>query len=137
VIAVDRDPAQCARVATNADRHQVGIRVVSGAAPQVLDGLPDPDAVFVGGGGTDVVRAVAARRPARIVVALAAVDRAGPMCDVLAAAGYRVDGTLLQSSRLARLPDGTHRLAATNPVFVLWGMADHDRGQYWSSGDPN
>jgi precorrin-6Y C5,15-methyltransferase (decarboxylating) CbiT subunit len=69
VIAVDRDPAQCARVATNADRHQVGIRVVSGAAPQVLDGLPDPDAVFVGGGGTDVVRAVAARRPARIVVA--------------------------------------------------------------------
>ena len=145
VIAVDRDPAQCARVATNADRHQVGIRVVSGAAPQVLEGLPDPDVVFVGGGGADVVRAVAARRPARIVVALATVDRAGPMCDVLAAAGYQVDGTLLQSSRLARLPDGTHRLAATNPVFVLWGwpsmivvsigrlvaQIDQDHGERW------
>ncbi len=53
----------------------------------------------------------------------------GPVCDVLDAAGYPVDGTLLQSSRLARLPDGTHRLAATNPVFLLWDCADHDRGQ--------
>jgi precorrin-6B C5,15-methyltransferase / cobalt-precorrin-6B C5,C15-methyltransferase len=120
VIAVDRDPAQCARVASNAARHQVDIRVISGAAPGALNGLPDPDAVFIGGGGTEVVSAVAARRPARIVVALAAMERAGPVCDVLDAAGYPADGTLLQSSRLARLPDGTHRLAAANPVFLLW-----------------
>jgi precorrin-6B C5,15-methyltransferase / cobalt-precorrin-6B C5,C15-methyltransferase len=129
VIAVDRDPAQCARVTSNAARHQVDVRVVSRAAPGALNGLPDPDAVFVGGGGTDVVSAVAARRPARIVVALAAVERAGPVCDVLAAAGYPADGTLLQSSRLARLPDGTHRLAATNPVLLLWSTTNHDRGQ--------
>jgi precorrin-6B C5,15-methyltransferase / cobalt-precorrin-6B C5,C15-methyltransferase len=130
VIAVDCDPAQCARVASNAARHQVDIRVISGAAPEALNGLPDPDAVFIGGGGTDVVSAVAARRPARIVVALAAVERAGPVCDVLDAAGYLADGTLLQSSRLARLPDGTHRLAATNPVFLLWSTTtNHDRGQ--------
>jgi precorrin-6B C5,15-methyltransferase / cobalt-precorrin-6B C5,C15-methyltransferase len=130
VIAVDRDPAQCARVASNAARHQVDIRIISGAAPEALNGLPDPDAVFIGGGGTDVVSAVAARRPARIVVALAAVERAGPVCDVLDAAGYLANGTLLQSSRLARLPDGTHRLAATNPVFLLWSTTtNHDRGQ--------
>jgi precorrin-6B C5,15-methyltransferase / cobalt-precorrin-6B C5,C15-methyltransferase len=129
VIAVDRDPAQCARVASNAARHQVDIRVISGAAPEALDRLPDPDVVFIGGGGTDVVSAVAARRPTRIVVALAAVERAGPVCDVLDAAGYPADGTLLQSSRLARLPDGTHRLAATNPVFLLWSTTNHDRGQ--------
>jgi precorrin-6B C5,15-methyltransferase / cobalt-precorrin-6B C5,C15-methyltransferase len=122
VIAVERDPAQCARVASNATHHQVDVQVVCGAAPEALDGLPGPDAAFIGGGGTDVVRAVAARRPARIVVALAAVERAGPVCDVLADAGYRADGTLLQSSRLTRLPDGTHRLAAANPVFLLWGV---------------
>ena len=138
VIAVDRDPAQCARVASNAARHQVDIQVISGAAPEALGGLPDPDAVFIGGGGTDVVSAVAARRPARIVVALAAVERAGPVCDVLAAAGYPADGTLLQSSRLARLPDATHRLAATNPVFLLWSTTtNHDRGQKGASGDTN
>jgi precorrin-6Y C5,15-methyltransferase (decarboxylating) len=35
--------------------------------------------------------------------------------------GYDVDGTALQASRLAALPGGSLRLAAANPVFVLWG----------------
>ena len=105
------------------------VRVVGGTAPEALDGLPDPDAVFVGGGGLAVVSAVAARRPARIVVALAAVERAGPALEALADAGYTVDGTLLQASRLACLPDGAHRLAPANPVFLLWAARDHDHGQ--------
>ena len=129
VIAVERDPAQCARVAANARRHRTEVRVVGGAAPGALDGLPDPDAVFVGGGGLAVVSAVAARRPARIVVALAAVERAGPALEALTGAGYAVDGTLLQASRLASLPDGAHRLAPANPVFLLWAGLGHDRGQ--------
>ena len=129
VIAVERDPAQCARVTANARRHRAEVRVVGGAAPEALAGLPDPDAVFVGGGGLAVVNAVAARRPARIVVTLAAVQRAGPAMEALAGAGYTVDGTLLQASRLAALPDGAHRLAAANPVFLLWAARDHDHGQ--------
>ena len=120
VIAVERDPAQCARVAANAKRHRAEVRVVAGAAPEALDGLPDADAVFVGGGGLAVVAAVAARRPARIVLALAAVQRAGQAAELLGEAGYQVDGTLLQASRLAPLPGGAHRLAAANPVFLLW-----------------
>ena len=61
VIAVERDPAQCARVVANARRHGAEVRVVAGIAPEALDGLPDADAVFVGGGGLAVVSAVAAR----------------------------------------------------------------------------
>lgn len=120
VIAVERDPAQCARVTANARRHGADVRIVAGAAPEALDGLPDADAVFVGGGGLAVVAAVAVRRPPRIVVALAAVERVGQAAEVLGDAGYTVDGTLLQASRLAPLPDGAHRLAAANPVFLLW-----------------
>jgi precorrin-6Y C5,15-methyltransferase (decarboxylating) len=131
VIAVERDQAQCARVVANARRHAAEVRVVGGAAPEALDGLPDADAVFVGGGGLAVVAAVAARRPARIVVALAAVQRVGQATEVLGDAGYTVDGTLLQASRLAPLPDGAHRLAAANPVFLLWAQPSqhHDHGQ--------
>jgi precorrin-6Y C5,15-methyltransferase (decarboxylating) len=131
VIAVERDPAQCARVAANAGRHRAEVRIVAGAAPEALDGLPDADAVFVGGGGLAVVAAVAARRPPRIVLALAAVQRVGQAAGVLGDAGYLVDGTLLQASRLAPLPDGAHRLAAANPVFLLWAqLSPHrDHGQ--------
>ena len=104
----------------NARRHGADVRVVAGEAPAALAGLPRPDAVFVGGGGPAVVEAVAAPRPARIVVALAAVERAGPARDALTAAGYAADGALVQSARLVPLPGGVHRLDPVNPVFLLW-----------------
>lgn len=121
VIAVERDPESCDRVAGNARDRGVDVRVVRGAAPEALLGLPKPDAVFVGGGGPDVVAACAATGARRVVVTLAALDRFDPTARALADAGYAVDGVQLQSARLAPLPDGSHRLAATNPVLVLWG----------------
>ena len=121
VIAVERDGLRCERVRANATRHGVDVRIVPGEAPQALAELPDPDAVFVGGGGPNVIEAVAARRPARIVVALAAVERAGPATAALAAAGYATGGALVQASRFTPLPGDVHRLAAANPVFLVWG----------------
>ena len=120
-VAVERDPAGCATVTANAARHDVDVQVIEGAAPAVLVGLPDPDAVFVGGGGSAVLAACLDRRPARVVAAFAALERVGPALASLTRAGYAAEGTQLQANRLTPLPDGTHRLAATNPVFVLWG----------------
>jgi precorrin-6Y C5,15-methyltransferase (decarboxylating) len=120
-IAVEADPDQCARIGHNAARHGVLLHVVSGRAPAALAGLPTPDAIFVGGGDDEVLRsAVQAGTPARVVVTLASVDRVRPVADLLTTLGYRAEGTQLQASRLAPLPGGSLRLAATNPVFVLW-----------------
>ncbi|MGN9811572.1 precorrin-6y C5,15-methyltransferase (decarboxylating) subunit CbiE [Micromonospora sp. BQ11] len=121
VVAVDHDPTAIDLVRANAARHGVHVRALPGRAPDVLADLPDPDAVFVGGGGTDVLAAVAARRPGRVVVTLAALDRVAPAVGLLRAAGYAVDGVQLSAARLADLPGGSIRLAATNPVVVLTG----------------
>ncbi|WP_329559874.1 precorrin-6y C5,15-methyltransferase (decarboxylating) subunit CbiE [Streptomyces uncialis] len=52
-LSVERDPERAARIVRNARALGVpGLRVVTGAAPAVLDGLPAPDAVFIGGGLT-------------------------------------------------------------------------------------
>ncbi|MFI7434893.1 precorrin-6y C5,15-methyltransferase (decarboxylating) subunit CbiE [Micromonospora haikouensis] len=118
-IAVERDPDAVDLVRRNAAAHRVDVRVVAGAAPAALAGLPDPDAVFVGGGGLAALATVAARRPARVVVALAALDRVAPALDLLRGHGYRAEGVQLSAARLADLPGGSVRLAATNPVFVL------------------
>jgi len=128
VIAVERDAVRCERIRANAARHGADVRVVPGAAPEALGGLPAPDAVFVGGGGTPAIEAAAARRPARIVVALATVERAGPAHAALTAAGYAADGALVQAARLAPLPGDVHRLAATNPVFLLWATPSAREG---------
>ena len=134
VIAIERDPLRAQRVRDNALRHGVDVRVAEGAAPAVFDGLPAPDAVFVGGGGAPVIEAAAAHRPARIVVALAAIERTGPACAALTEAGYTVGGTLLQAARFSPLPGGVHRLGAVNPVFLLW--ADRPSRDGGTSGEP-
>jgi precorrin-6Y C5,15-methyltransferase (decarboxylating) len=121
VVAVERDAEACERVRRNAAAHGMDVAVVCGSAPEVLVGLPDPDAVFVGGGGAAVLTACLERGPARVVAAYAAVERVGPALEVLTLAGYRAGGTQLQANRLATLPGGVHRLEATNPVYVVWG----------------
>ncbi|GAA1823739.1 precorrin-6y C5,15-methyltransferase (decarboxylating) subunit CbiE [Planosporangium flavigriseum] len=121
VIAVERDADGCERVRRNAAAFNVDVTVVGGNAPDALAGLPDPDAVFVGGGGASVLVACLDRSPDRVVAAYAAVERVGPALEVLTVAGYRTGGTQLQANRLAPLPGGVHRLEATNPVYVVWG----------------
>jgi precorrin-6Y C5,15-methyltransferase (decarboxylating) len=124
VAAIDDDPDAVARTRANAEAFGVPVRVVEGRAPRALCGLPDPDAVFVGGGGEDleaIVDAAAGRATARaVVVTLALVERAGPVLERLRAAGMEAEATLVQASRLAPLAGG-HRLAAINPVVVAVG----------------
>ena len=50
-IAIERDPARVARIARNAAALGVPrLEIMTGEAPAALEGLPRPDAVFVGGG---------------------------------------------------------------------------------------
>ena len=122
-IAIESDPVQCDKIRRNAERHQVRLRVHQGRAPEALIGLPPADAVFAGGGDHSVVAAaIRLASPRKVVVTLAAVQRVGETATLLAGQGYRTEGVQLQASRLAPLPGGNHRLAAQNPVFVLWGQ---------------
>jgi len=125
VSAVEKAADGVERVRANAAAHGVDVHVVQGVAPDALAELDDPDAVFVGGGGAELPAIVAecARRARRVVVvAVAALDRVPAVRGALRGAGFSCDGVLLQSSRLAPLPGDVTRLAAANPVFLLWGV---------------
>jgi precorrin-6Y C5,15-methyltransferase (decarboxylating) len=128
VIAIEADPAQCDKIRRNAERHHVRLRVHHGRAPEALVGLPPADAVFAGGGDhTVLAAAIRLASPRKVVVTLAAVQRVGETTTLLAEQGYRAEGVQLQASRLAPLPGQNHRLAAQNPVFVLWGQRGEER----------
>lgn len=116
VIAVERGGVE----ALERNTLGLGVRIVAGAAPDVLAELPDPDAVFVGGGGLPVFSACVSRRPSRLVATVAGLERIGPF--LAAMRGYDVDAVQLQANRLVPLPDGTHRLSANNPIFVVSGV---------------
>jgi precorrin-6Y C5,15-methyltransferase (decarboxylating) len=116
-------PAQCDKIRRNAERHHVRLRVHQGRAPEALIGLPPADAVRSHGGDhTVLATAIRLASPRTVVVTLAAVQRVGETATLLAGQGYRAEGVQLQASRLKPLPGGNHRLAAQNPVFVLWGQ---------------
>jgi precorrin-6B C5,15-methyltransferase / cobalt-precorrin-6B C5,C15-methyltransferase len=59
VAALEADPARAARARANADRFGLGHRydVTLAHAPEGLDGLPQPDAIFVGGGASEALLA--------------------------------------------------------------------------------
>ncbi|HEV7686810.1 MAG TPA: precorrin-6y C5,15-methyltransferase (decarboxylating) subunit CbiE, partial [Acidimicrobiia bacterium] len=116
VFAVERRPDDLERLRENTVG--TGVVVVDGEAPDVLAGLPDPDRVFLGGGGLNVLESVLDRlRPGGLVVATyvaldraaAAATRLGSMVHVAVSRGVPLGGS------------GALRLAAENPVFVCWG----------------
>jgi len=122
VIAVEADHDQCDRIASNAAAHQVRVQIRSGRAPEAFKDLPPADAIFAGGGDHAVLAAaIQHANPELIVVTLAAVSRVAETAALLTTHGYRTEGVQLQASRLSPLPNGQLRLAAENPVFVLWG----------------
>lgn len=100
VIAVDRSPGSCARTEHSARRYGVQMQIVHGSAPHVLEDLPEPDVVRVGGGGAAVVSAVADRRPQRIVADAATRDAAELIGRDLTEHGYDVECALIQSVEL-------------------------------------
>lgn len=116
VVAVERDPVQCVRIIANASAHGVDVRVVEAELDEVGE-LPRPDAVFVGGGGSDVVRRCAKSGARRVVVATPDLDRVLPARDALLDAGYEVEGSQVTAARLTGAT-----LTATDPVTVLWGV---------------
>lgn len=117
VLAVERDADQVARIEANAARHGVTVRVIAGPAPEALTDLPDPDRVFVGGGGIDVLDAARGRLVdgGVIVATYALLARA-------VEAEQRL-GNLVQLSVSRGVPTGDLgvRLDAHNPVFLAWG----------------
>jgi precorrin-6Y C5,15-methyltransferase (decarboxylating) len=90
----------CARTESAARRFGVQLQVVRGTAPHVLENLPEPDVVRVGGGGAAVVSAVLDRRPQRIVTHAATRDAAELVGRDLSEHGYQVECALLQSVEL-------------------------------------
>ena len=116
VFAVEKRVADLDRLEANVA--WLGVTVVAGVAPAVLAGLPDPDRVFVGGGGLEVLDAAIGRlRPGgRVVATYASPARAA---DAAGRLGQMVQVGI--SRAVPAGPDGSIRLSAENPVFVCWG----------------
>lgn len=129
VYAVERRPERLAQIAANRDRFgAVWLLPVLGEAPEILADLPDPDRVFVGGGGRELsgILTAAARRlkpGGRLVVAATLLSSLETARRVLAQEGLRPEVVQVQVSRSRSLA-GDAYLQAHNPVWLLYGSRE-------------
>ena len=128
VYAVDKDAASAGLLESNVAKYGDGrVNITIGAAPESLRELPDPDSVFIGGGGTAMPQIMAVvfdrlRPGGRVVANFAAMERANAAYRAMQQASMSPQFTMVAASRGRELPDGTLRLEAMNPVFIVWGQ---------------
>jgi precorrin-6Y C5,15-methyltransferase (decarboxylating) len=126
VYAIDDSPQALKIIAHNVKKfNRLNVNVIEASAPGGLDGLPDPDAVFIGGsrGRMPGIIELACRRlrpggrVACNVVTLENVDRAARS---LKSAGFNAEITQVSISR-GKAAAGLTRLEPLNPVFIVTG----------------
>jgi precorrin-6Y C5,15-methyltransferase (decarboxylating) len=102
-----------------------GVTVVEGSAPEAFAGLPDPDAVFVGGSGgqleTVLAEAVRRLRPGgRLVMNCIALENFSQAWRVLSELGLQPQATSVQLAH-SQPVGNLHRLEPDSPIFILRG----------------
>jgi len=133
VLAIEPEPGDVALIQANAEVFGVpNVRAVVGRAPEVLDTLPDPDAIFVGGTGRQVdavVQAAFARLipGGRIAISVATVDGLATAYRTLKALAGDVK---LWNIGIARGIDQMDRVRfeAVNPTFLLAATKESEAG---------
>ena len=122
VYAVECNPEACALIRKNRERFAAwNLTLIEGKAPQALEALPAPDAVFLGGtkGSMEaVVDAVLAKN--RLCISAIALETLSAAVAALTARGLTAEVTQIAVSRTK--PAGRlHLLMANNPIFLITG----------------
>jgi precorrin-6B C5,15-methyltransferase / cobalt-precorrin-6B C5,C15-methyltransferase len=134
VYAIECDAGALAAIEVNCQHFNASnVTIVAGRAPQILQDLPDPDAIFIGGSGgalSAILEVALARlRPhGALVVNLASFEHLCEATNYLRQASWMVDCTLVNIAHTRNILDVT-RFAAFNPVFVLTASAPQRQEQ--------
>ncbi|PTX64573.1 precorrin-6Y C5,15-methyltransferase (decarboxylating) [Melghirimyces profundicolus] len=133
VYAVERNAQDVENIRENARRLRRSLHVVHGEAPEVLESLENPDAVFIGGSGgrLDPLLSVCAGRlnpGGRLVMNAVTLENATAGYRRLQELGLDPDLIQLQVSR-SRPIAGKTRLEPLTPVFLLTGEKSSGGGE--------
>jgi precorrin-6Y C5,15-methyltransferase (decarboxylating) len=127
VVAVERNPDRAALIQENQRKFgAANLEVVLGELPGVMDGLPAPDRIFVGGGGSAleaIVRRGVERLSSSGIMVVSAVQLSSLEIGraTMADSGLSTEVVQIQVNRGRRLGSGEY-LQALNPVWLITGL---------------
>ncbi len=126
IFAVEQNPERIQQIRRNAARFGVSnLSAVQAVLPEGLESLPDPDRIFIGGGGRNlgaIIRQAASRlKPGgRMVVNTVLLDTIQSAVAAMQQLGWEADLVQAQISRSQRMP-WSLRMTAHNPVWIVSG----------------
>lgn len=125
VWAVERNREALRTAERNREKHGAwNLHLKEGRAPEALEGLPKPDAVFVGGSGgrlEEILKTIYyVNRKARICVSAIALETLQGAIECLQKLGYETEISQIAVSRSKPAGDLTLMLAQ-NPVYLITG----------------
>ena len=138
VYAVECRPEGCALIKANREKFRTrnlvlveglalaasNLTLIAGKAPEALQNLPAPDAVFIGGSKGSlaaIVDAALDKNPdARICVSAIALETLSAAVAALTAKGRTVQVSQIAVSR-AKAVGGLHLMMAQNPIYLITG----------------
>lgn len=127
VCAVEQKKERVADIRSNISRYGVtNIMVMEGRLPEAAVDLPDPDVVFIGGGGRDlgpIIRMAASRMDgnSRMVINTVLLQSLGTAVTVLEDEGFSVE-VLQMSAAVSATVAWDMMLKGNNPVFIVTGI---------------
>ena len=128
--AVEQHPERIAQIHANRRKFGIGnLHAIQARLPEGLAELPDPDRVFIGGGGrelSDIIQTAAKRlKPGGIIVVnTVLIDTLAFARQTLGELGFNVETLQIQTSRAKRMPY-SDRFEAANPVWIITGSHDN------------
>ena len=125
VFAIEQNKGALPLISENLLRFNIGnAAVVYGAAPASLDGLPAPDAAFIGGSGGElaaIISALVKKNPrVRIVASAVSYESAAIALSSLESVFSDVEAMQINVSR-SKAVGKLHMMTALNPVTILSG----------------
>lgn len=124
VFAIEQDVADYHLIVANAETFGVrNLKAIHGTAPAVFEGLPAPDAIFIGGTGKEVGRLLdasfrALRPGGRMAINVATMETIGATYNMLKELTRPVEVLLINIARGVEQME-TLRLEAVNPTVLF------------------
>lgn len=134
VFALEKKPERIQQIEINKNRFGVtNLEIVHAVLPDGLERLPQPDRIFIGGGGRDLQKIINAAVPflkpgGLVVVNTVLMQNIQTAAATLKALDFKPSIVQVQISRSQDMPWGD-RLEAQNPVWIVSGSRNSEWGR--------
>jgi len=133
VFAIEKNEPDLENCFQNQRKFRVDLTAIHGKAPQGLEQFPDPDAIFIGGTGGEMVDLIKTcchrlKEGGRIVLNAATIENLYRANEAFAQASFQTSIMHAQISRSKPIL-GMNRFVPLNPIYIITAQRKEDKNE--------